>query len=222
MWLIDSSIGRKLVMSITGLFLILFLIFHMSMNLVALIPTPEGQELSYYDQICEFLGANWYALVGTAVLAGGFVLHIVFAAILTLRNQKARPIAYSKQVNQPKVEKSSLNMMVLGGIVLGLLIMHLTHFWAKMQLPEVMGGEPASGSELIKATISSLPICLAYIAWFCALWFHLTHGFWSAFQTMGLNGKTWFPRLKCIANVFATIIFIGFTVVVIGGYIQSL
>lgn len=157
MWLIDSSIGRKLVMSITGLFLILFLIFHMSMNLVALIPTPEGQELSYYDQICEFLGANWYALVGTAVLAGGFVLHIVFAAILTLRNQKARPIAYSKQVNQPKVEKSSLNMMVLGAIVLGLLIMHLTHFWAKMQLPEVMGGEPASGSELIKATFSSLP-----------------------------------------------------------------
>ena len=84
MWLIDSSIGRKLIMSITGLFLILFLIFHMSMNAVAIF---SGES---YNAICEFLGANWYALVGTAVLAGGCVLHIIFATILTLRNQKAR------------------------------------------------------------------------------------------------------------------------------------
>ena len=66
MWLTNSSVGRKVVMSVTGLFLILFLTFHALMNAVALI------KFEYYEAVCEFLGANWYALVGTAVLAGGF------------------------------------------------------------------------------------------------------------------------------------------------------
>ena len=219
MWLIDSSIGRKLIMSITGLFLILFLIFHMSMNVVAIF---SGEA---YNQICEFLGANWYALVGTAVLAGGFVLHIIFAAILTLRNQKARGAqAYAYQ----QVEWASRNMFVLGIIVLLGLCMHLSHFWAKMQLPEIMGAEAeyagqfADGAALIKATFANPIICLLYIVWFIAIWFHLTHGFWSAFQTMGLNGKTWFPRLKCIANIVSTLIFLGFAAVVVAGYLQNL
>ena len=216
MWLIDSSIGRKLIMSITGLFLILFLIFHMSMNVVAIF---SGES---YNKICEFLGANWYALVGTAVLAGGFVLHIIFATILTLRNQKARgEQSYAFQENQPKVEWASRNMFVLGIIVLLGLCMHLSHFWAKMQLPEIMGAEAeyagqfADGAALIKATFANPIICLLYIVWFIAIWFHLTHGFWSAFQTMGLNGKTWFPRLKCIANIVSTLIFLGFAAVVV-------
>lgn len=223
MWLIDSSIGRKLIMSITGLFLILFLIFHMSMNVVAIF---SGES---YNKICEFLGANWYALVGTAVLAGGFVLHIIFATILTLRNQKARgEQSYAFQENQPKVEWASRNMFVLGIIVLLGLCMHLSHFWAKMQLPEIMGAEAeyagqfADGAALIKATFANPIICLLYIVWFIAIWFHLTHGFWSAFQTMGLNGKTWFPRLKCIANIVSTLIFLGFAAVVVSAYIQSL
>ncbi len=223
MWLIDSSIGRKLIMSITGLFLILFLIFHMSMNVVAIF---SGEA---YNQICEFLGANWYALVGTAVLAGGFILHIIFATILTLRNQKARgEQSYAFQENQPKVEWASRNMFVLGIIVLLGLCMHLTHFWAKMQLPEIMGAEAeyagqfADGAALIKATFSNPIICILYIVWFCAIWFHLTHGFWSAFQTVGWNGKTWFSRLKCIANIVSTLIFLGFSAVVVSGYIQSL
>ncbi|MBO7427516.1 MAG: succinate dehydrogenase/fumarate reductase cytochrome b subunit [Paludibacteraceae bacterium] len=223
MWLIDSSIGRKLIMSITGLFLILFLIFHMSMNVVAIF---SGES---YNKICEFLGANWYALVGTAVLAGGFVLHIIFATILTLRNQKARgEQSYAFQENQPKVEWASRNMFVLGIIVLLGLCMHLSHFWAKMQLPEIMGAEAeyagqfADGAALIKATFANPIICLLYIVWFIAIWFHLTHGFWSAFQTMGLNGKTWFPRLKCIANIVSTLIFLGFAAVVVAGYLQNL
>lgn len=223
MWLIDSSIGRKLIMSITGLFLILFLIFHMSMNVVAIF---SGES---YNKICEFLGANWYALVGTAVLAGGFVLHIIFATILTLRNQKARgEQSYAFQENQPKVEWASRNMFVLGIIVLLGLCMHLSHFWAKMQLPEIIGAEAeyagqfADGAALIKATFANPIICLLYIVWFIAIWFHLTHGFWSAFQTMGLNGKTWFPRLKCIANIVSTLIFLGFAAVVVAGYLQNL
>ena len=71
--LFTSSIGRKLIMSISGLFLVLFLLFHMSMNLAAVFSTEA------YNAICEFLGANWYALVGTLVLAAGFLVHIIYA-----------------------------------------------------------------------------------------------------------------------------------------------
>ncbi len=218
MWLIDSSIGRKVIMAITGLFLVLFLIFHMSMNVVAIF---SGET---YNDICGFLGANWYALAGTIVLAAGVVLHIVFAFLLSYRNYKARPIGYSTQKNQKGIELASQNMLVLGVIILGGLIMHLTHFWAKMQLPEILGTTPdyegqfTNGAELIKITFANPAICIGYIVWFFAIWFHLTHGIWSAFQSTGLDNKVWFPRLKMCANIFSTIIVLGFTAVVIAGY----
>ena len=84
MWLINSSIGRKYVMSITGIALVLFLLFHGTMNFVAIL-SPES-----YNAICHFLGANWYALVGTVGLALLVVLHFTFASILTWQNYKAR------------------------------------------------------------------------------------------------------------------------------------
>ncbi len=222
MWLIDSSIGRKLIMSISGLFLILFLIFHMSMNVVAIF---SGEA---YNAICEFLGANWYALVGTAVLAAGFLVHIVFASILTLRNQKARGGQGYACHNLPaEVEWASRNMFVLGVVVVLGLALHLTHFWAKMQLPEIMGataayeGQFADGAALIQATFANPIICILYLVWFAAIWFHLTHGFWSAFQTIGWNNQTWFPRLRCIANIVASLVFICFAAVVVVAYVKS-
>lgn len=84
MWLINSSIGRKVVMSVTGVALILFLTFHMSMNVAALF---SGEA---YNMICEFLGANWYALVATLGLAFLTVVHIVYAFWLTMQNRAAR------------------------------------------------------------------------------------------------------------------------------------
>ena len=96
MWLLNSSIGKKVVMSLTGLFLILFLTFHMSMNLVAIF-SEEG-----YNMVCEFLGANWYALAGTAVIAAGAVLHILFALWLTYINRRARGKDRYKVTEKPK------------------------------------------------------------------------------------------------------------------------
>lgn len=84
MWLIDSSIGRKVIMSVTGIFLILFLTFHSIMNVTVLI---SGD---IYNAICEFLGANWHAVAASLVLALGFVCHILYASYLTWLNYKAR------------------------------------------------------------------------------------------------------------------------------------
>ena len=224
MWLSNSSVGRKVVMSVTGAALVLFLLFHMSMNLVAIIST-DG-----YKAICEFLGAKWYALAGTAGLAALVVLHFVYAFILTLQNRKARGSQRYAVSERPKnVTWASQNMLVLGIIVVLGIGLHLFNFWAKMQLPEVlhlMGmhvdaftkENVANGSYYIASTFSCPVYAAIYVIWLAALWFHLTHGIWSSMQTLGVNNNVWICRWKAIGNVLATIIILGFLVVVVAGY----
>lgn len=225
-WLLKSSIGRKLVMSISGLALILFLVFHMSMNMVALFSAEA------YNAICEFLGANWYALVATKGLALLFLVHIVYAFILSYQNRKARGNSrYEVEGKQKGVEWASKNMMVLGIIVLLGLGLHLFNFWAKMQLAEIMGvhdlgiegvSGPTDGAGLIRYTFSNPIYVVLYLVWLVALWFHLSHGFWSALHTIGWNNNIWLNRLIVISNVFSTLIVLGFASVVIYFYAQSL
>ena len=113
MWLLNSSIGRKLVMSISGLFLILFLLFHLSMNIAAVF---SGEA---YNLVCSLLGANWYAVAATLVLAAGVVVHFVYAWLLTVQNRKARGNDRYALNSRPKgVEWASQNMFVLGLIVI--------------------------------------------------------------------------------------------------------
>lgn len=224
-WLVKSSIGRKVVMSVTGLALILFLTFHMSMNLVALFSAEA------YNQICEFLGANWYALVATIGLAGLFIAHIVYAFILNIQNTKARGADAYAVPNRPKgVTWASQNMLALGIIVLGGLFLHMYHFWAKMQLVELLGHHatilsdgtqvsPTDGAFLIRYTFSNPVNLVLYLVWLAALWFHLNHGFWSALHTIGWNNTVWQQRLESAAKVFSTLIVLGFAVVIVFYYL---
>ena len=198
----------------------------MSMNLTMLF-SYEG-----YDAICAFLGANWYALVGTAVLALGVFVHFVYAFILTVDNYRARgKQRYAVTVQEKGVSWASKNMLVLGVIVILGLGLHLVHFWSKMQLVEIMGGHASvvdgyeiaatSGAALMMVTFSKWYNVVLYLVWFAALWFHLTHGVWSMFQTVGWANDTWYPRLKCAANIVATLIFLGFAVVALFCFLKS-
>ena len=158
MWLTDSSIGRKLVMSITGTCLVLFLLFHASMN-IALIFSEDA-----YNWICRMLGANWYALIGTAGLALLVLLHFVFAIILTVQNRRARGNdRYAIEDRQKGVDWESQNMLVLGIVVAGFIVLHLANFWFKMQFQEVTGlktgaFDPQNGAAYVKYQyVSTLP-----------------------------------------------------------------
>lgn len=194
-------------MSLTGLFLILFLTFHALMNAVALI------SFDAYEAVCEFLGANWYALVGTLILAGGFVIHICYAFWLTLQNRKARGSnAYEVSKKPATVEWASQNMLVLGIIVACFMCVHLYFFWAKMQLPEVMGDAPLAGKEALELSFSNLWMLPIYLIGFLAVWFHITHGFWSAFQSLGTTNDKWIERFKCIGWWWATIVMLLFAI----------
>ena len=224
MWLINSSIGRKVVMSVTGIALILFMTFHCCMNVAALF---SGEA---YNTICELLGANWYAVAATLGLAALAVCHIVYAFILTAQNRRARGSERYAVTDRPaKVEWASQNMLVLGIIVVLGLLLHLFNFWYNMMFAELVGMEtvlsPSDGFGLMKETFGNPVFVVLYVIWLVAIWFHLSHGFWSAMQTLGWNGKVWFCRWKVIGIAYVTILMVCFLVVVLAfffGYAPSL
>ena len=210
MWLTCSSIGRKLVMAITGIALVLFVTFHCLMNGVALF-WPSG-----YDAICEFLGANWYALIASLGLALLFIIHICYALWLTVQNRRARGNSRYEVTSIPKgVEWSSQNMLVLGIVVLAFLVVHMIQFWAKMQLAEVLHCDyvhdgqvvdPAAGSVFLQIAFSQIWTPIVYIIAFVALWFHLQHGFWFMMHSVGWDNNIWIKRLKTIGYWWVTIV----------------
>ena len=212
MWLLNSSIGKKLIMSISGLFLVLFLLFHLSMNVAAVF---SGEA---YNMVCSLLGSTWYAVAATLVLAAGVVIHFVYAIILTLQNRKARGNdRYAINARPKGVEWASQNMFVLGLIVILFMLLHFSQFWYKMMFAELIGHhEVALGSAMVSpqdgaAFINyyfqgNAVITVLYLIWYVALWFHLTHGFWSAIQTIGWNNTIWMNRWECISKIVATVI----------------
>lgn len=219
-WLFKSSIGRKFIMAITGMALVLFLTFHASMNVVALFSAEA------YNGICEFLGSNWYAVAATIILAILVLLHFVMAFHLVIWNLQARgPEPYAVRTKPDDVEWSSQNMFTLGTVVILGLALHLYNFWANMMFAELADTADADLATngiyhiintfhgIGEHTISGYVYTILYLVWLSALWLHLNHGIWSAMQTMGLNNKTWYPRLKAISTVYTTIIILMFAAV---------
>lgn len=223
-FIIGSSVGRKFVMAISGAFLVLFVTFHAVMNAVALISADA------YNWVCAILGANWYAVAATLVLAGGVAVHVLYGVILTLQNRRARGNQrYAVTKNEPGVHWSAKNMFVLGLVVLLGLCIHLVHFWARMQLTELMGQHenalginPQDGAAMIGYVFGKWYNVLIYLVWFAAMWLHLTHGVWSMMQSTGINNQKWLPRVKCIGNIWATVVMALFAIVVIVFFIKSL
>ena len=210
-----SSIGKKLIMSISGLFLILFLLVHLLANSAYLFG-PEA-----FDLIIEIMGSP-VVVAMVPVLAFGFIIHVFYASYLTLTNIKARGKEQYAVSNKVVTDSwSSKNMFVLGVIILGFLVFHLTHFWARMQLPEFTGGIVENVNDLMPLVFGNIYVLIAYIIWFCALWFHLTHGFWSALHTIGMNNQKWIPRLKGVSYVFSTVVVLGFIGIAVMAYLKA-
>lgn len=216
MWLTKSSIGRKVVMSVSGLFLIIFLLFHATMNAVAVFSK------SGYDLITGFLGTNAIVQFMVPVLAFFVIVHVVYATILTLQNRKARGNDKYDKTGKSDVQWAAKNMFVLGFIVFIGIAIHLTHFWDDMQLKEWMGQEPENGFKLIQQQFSNVWIVIMYLVWFLAIWYHLTHGFWSSFQTLGWSNTIWYKRLHVIGIIVASIICLMFAFTAIAFYLQSI
>ena len=210
----NSSIGKKVIMSVTGLFLMLFLLLHLTINLLLLFGDGE-----IYNLASHFMSTNLIMKIMEPVLALGFVIHILYASLITLANQKARPVGY-KTVN-PKGNSSwaSRNMYILGGTILVFLVLHIINFFWKLKFGEVTDiayeGVHMHNTYLL---VSSLFISywwynLIYITGAILLCLHLTHGFWAAFQTLGWSNDKLRCIFKIIAIIYAFVIGIGFAVI---------
>ena len=214
--IISTSVGKKLVMSVSGLFLMLFLLVHLGTNLLLLIGDGE-----LYNQAAHFLSSTPLLKAVEIMLALGFIFHIIYATTITLKNRKARPVGYAKTGNNDLTTWSSRNMYILGFAIFAFLIIHMINFFLKLRFGDVPqisydgGITNMSNSYLLVSDffVNYWWYNIIYIVSAILLGLHLSHGFWSAFQTIGLNNKKWLKRIEVIANIYAVVIATGFTII---------
>ncbi len=214
-----SSIGRKFAMGITGLFLITFLVVHCFVN--ALIFVNDGGES--FNKAAEFMGTNVFIRTMEIVLFAGIIWHIVEALILTLANQKARPVKYEVTNGNANSKWYSRWMGLLGTLILMFLIIHLKHFWVVSRFTDhITSGEETLFEEMKEVFENPFVVVLYVLAMF-SLAYHLMHGFASAFQSLGINHKKYTPLIRTIGTAFSIIVPLVFAlmpVAIYTGFIQ--
>ena len=225
MFIFNSSIGKKFIQAISGAFLIVFLGLHVTINSFSIIDSFTGKfgaADGLFQKGCDFMALPIVTIM-VPILALGFFIHILYGCWLTYRNIKARGGIKRYEVSNKGAADSwsARNMLVLGLVIIGFLFYHLTHFWWNMQLQMFIGGEEVNPYVLMTKTFGSVFNLIIYTLWFAALWFHLTHGFWSMFQTVGWDGQTWFKRIKVIGNIIVTILCLAFLAVAVNGFVQA-
>lgn len=207
----QSSIGKKLIMSLSGLFLITFLIVHLSVNLTLLV----GEES--FNAASHFMESNPIIQSMQIVLAAGFIIHIVYGILLTIQNRRARGgVGYAVNKASANSPISARSMIISGVIILLFLIIHIRDFFVPMKFSEV-----ANNYELVAAKFANPVFVLIYMISFILLGLHLSHGFQSAFQSIGAAHRKYTPMIKILGNIFFLGTCIGFAAIAVVLYIRS-
>lgn len=208
----STSIGRKLIMSLAGLFLIVYLVVHMGINfLVILYDSPQN-----FNIAANFMGTNQVIRVFEIVLFLGFILHIVYGLIVSYRNKTARPIGYKIKKNS-STEHFSNFMTHTALIILVFLVIHLVDFYVKAKITHeginyvaYDGVDYKDLGTLVIEKFRSGGYVVFYVAALLFLGFHLLHGFYSAFQTLGWTHQKYTPFIKGFAWVYTLVVTLGF------------
>ena len=219
---LSSSIGKKFIIGITGLFLISFLIVHCGIN--ALIFINDGGLT--FNVGAHFMATNWIIRAGEIVLFIGLLAHIFQALRLTLQNQKARPVKYAVNDGKANSKWYSRSMGLLGTLLLIFLVVHLKDFWVVSRFTGIPTVD-ANGHEDLYAVMREKfqdPVRVAvYILAMISLCYHLLHGFASAFQTMGWNHSKYNGIIKGAGiwySIIISILFAAMPIAVHFGLIQ--
>ena len=214
-WLIkilNSSIGKKLIMSLAGLFLVIFLLVHLGINLT-LLRHDNGE---WFKAASGFMGSNYIIKVFEVVLMLGFLLHIVYGIILQIQNWMARPVRYKIENLTSQTSFFSKFMIHTGIIIFVFLIIHFVNFYfVKYGILGVPAG--AEGKhDFYNMALNLFHLkgyVIFYIAFMLFLGFHLNHAFQSAFQTLGFNNNKYSCALKIAGTVYSVIIGFGFALI---------
>jgi succinate dehydrogenase / fumarate reductase cytochrome b subunit len=220
---ITSRVGQKFVMSLTGLFLISFLLVHLVGNL-QLLKDDGGLAFNMY---ANFMVHNPFIKFISIGLYIGILLHAVQGIALKIKNQKSRGnkgYAVNKFVSKSWY---SANMALLGTLILFFILIHMGDFWLKYKFGDVYPMVNIDGQELknlywgVNQSFSQLWIVVVYSVAMVVLYFHLLHGFWSAFQTLGIDSHKYTPVIKWVTKVFSFLICLGFLIIPIYCYLNS-
>lgn len=209
-----SSVGRKFVMGLTGLFLISFLIVHVSINATIFLNDSGAT----FNAAADFMSHNIVIRIMEVGLFAGIILHIVQAIMLTLQNNAARPQKYA--YNNPSANSKwySRSMGLLGTLILMFLVLHLYHFWWPTKVA-VFTHQEHNTFQNIVMIFQELWVVVIYVLGVISLGYHLLHGFQSSFQTMGWNHKKWTPVVKTVGVWFSIIVPIIFALMPISIYL---
>lgn len=213
-----SSIGRKFTMGLSGIFLILFLIVHAGINSCIFL-NDEGQT---FNTVAHFMSHNWIMRFLEIGLFATLILHIIQGLTVWYQNKKARPVNYA--FNQPSKNSKwySRSMGILGTLLLLFIVMHLNHFYVGTKVALYSGDQPHNLFEEMKEVFSNQLVVVLYLVGVVALFWHLYHGFQSAFQTLGVNHKKYTPIINCAGITYAVIICVLFALMPIAMYLHWL
>ncbi|QQS52380.1 MAG: succinate dehydrogenase cytochrome b subunit [Bacteroidota bacterium] len=206
-----SSIGKKLLMSLMGLFLISFLLVHLGINL--LIITQDSFEP--FNKAAHFMGTNKVIKIMEFALFGGFILHMVYGAVLSIQNMLSRPVGY-KVANNSQLSFFSKYMFHTALVITIFLILHLFDFYIKAKFIGDVGEVVYDGKSyhdlgtLVFTRFKMLGAVVFYLVALLGLGFHLHHGFQSAFQTLGLNHPVYTPIIKGLGLLYTLVVTLGF------------
>ncbi|HIP49074.1 MAG TPA: succinate dehydrogenase cytochrome b subunit [Lutibacter sp.] len=204
--LFKTSVARKNVMAITGLFTAFFLIIHLAGNLILILPDSMfpiefwgnvANQHDMYNAYSHFLVHFWPISIVAYILYAGLALHVVDAIIITLTNHKAKGEKYVKTDNSTSTWYSR-NMGILGTIIGIFIVIHMGQFWLKYK---VLGTEHDL-YDLVVRTFKLTWVVVLYEIGIIALGFHLVHGFTSAHRSLGMYPKSWMKILKYIGVCF--------------------
>ncbi|WP_297335366.1 succinate dehydrogenase cytochrome b subunit [Algoriphagus sp.] len=200
---LSSTLGRKLIMALTGLFLILFLMGHVSGNLL-LLKGDEGKSFNIY---AEFMTTNPAVKLLSYLTYISVIGHVIYSILLSRKNKAARPIGYAESRASTNSSFSSRNMGILGTLILIFLVVHLQNFWYQMHWGEIptvtYDGETYKDLfSIVSFSFQNELLVIGYVVAMGFLAFHLSHGFASAFQTLGLNHKKYSPAIQTVGKIY--------------------
>ncbi|MDP2060021.1 MAG: succinate dehydrogenase cytochrome b subunit [Flavobacteriaceae bacterium] len=216
----QSSIGRKVLMSLSALFLLFFLFQHFLINISSVFSPDLFNELSH------FMGTNplvQFALQPVLIL--GVVFHFIMGFVLEIQNKKARGIGYASFNGNANSTWASRNMLVSGGVILLFLGLHFYDFWIpeiNHKYVEFLPSDPTRYYPELQHKFTDIIRVILYSLSFILLALHLNHGFQSAFQSVGFNNRKYTPTLKKIGKWYSILIPLGFVFIAIFHYINQL
>ena len=213
--LFSSSIGKKITMGFTGLFLILFLIIHAGVN-SAIFLNDNGET---FNTIAHFMSHNWIVRFLEIGLFAGLLLHIIQGLIVWKQNREARPVKYHSNKPEKNSTWYSRSMGILGTLLLLFLIMHINHFWIGTKVALYGSNDDHNLYMEMQDVFSNVWVVVLYMIGLVALFWHLLHGFQSAFQTFGMNHKRYTPIIKTAGVLYTVIITILFALMPLGIYL---